>query len=593
MPTIAEAARSPDIVSSAESVVDNEVQAQVAVQELTAEATLNQKIGSAVLPEMPNAHPEVDVATISVSGLIKNCPHYAERYKVDPEGARAEASKTTRQAQEVTAMREQGMSAKEIKAKVLADNLVRATEKAEAAERVEKVEQKPEPIHKESVAPRTTPTEEVQEQFQSGSEVIAAVKISAPEQVIMARHESAKRSPSVETKPSEPDAAQPVVTQPKLLPRTADKQREVELIAELHTERLDDNAERVIAESEQHAHLQVERAYASTEHVNREIEQGRLRYEAAEDVELSSHMTAPEDAEKLQLSLAPDSALTEIEQQAFVEQASDPEAEADRTTFAKEILYGEDELVLSDILSAEFSNTQDEIDLLPVLENAIATAEVPETITWSDVLEEEPEVIYANFVEALRTVTNRDKGEHIPFIEEETAAGVADIVDALFAEADTGDEGTEPMSAITVTVIERLSKLPTEEKEAAVPLVKGIVTVIQNVREMVVDTANPEDIAIAQAELEELGVTLFDQLKIEYEPEDIERFVAVLLRLEFQLPQPEAMEPTTVDLEHDGTHEAKIHFVSTTAGIVAGAEDGLERLFGTFALFSATARQVA
>src|SRR5882762_2687880 len=111
MPTIAEAAPSPNIVLPAGFAVDNEVQAQVAAQELTAEATLNQKIGNAVLPEMPNAHPEVDVATISVDGLIKKCPHYAERYKIDPEGTRAEASETTQRAQEVTTMREQGRSA--------------------------------------------------------------------------------------------------------------------------------------------------------------------------------------------------------------------------------------------------------------------------------------------------------------------------------------------------------------------------------------------------------------------------------------------------------------------------------------------------
>ncbi len=107
-----------------------------------------QRIDGTVLPEMPNSHPEVDAATISVSGLIKNCPHFAEMHKNNPERAKAEAAQTTQKAQEASALREQGLSAKEIKAKMLAENLARAKEKAKAVvvEEKIKVEQKTQPV---------------------------------------------------------------------------------------------------------------------------------------------------------------------------------------------------------------------------------------------------------------------------------------------------------------------------------------------------------------------------------------------------------------------------------------------------------------
>lgn len=86
-------------------------------------------IGSDVMDGMPTAHRDVDPADLSVQGLLRQCDHYREMYEANPEVGEAEATKAVQKAQEVTAMREQGMTAQQIKSKLFADNLLRAKER--------------------------------------------------------------------------------------------------------------------------------------------------------------------------------------------------------------------------------------------------------------------------------------------------------------------------------------------------------------------------------------------------------------------------------------------------------------------------------
>lgn len=126
--------------------------------------TPDQRIDNTVSPEMPSSHPEVNAATISIDGLVKNCPHFAKMHEEDPERATAEANQIVQEVKEDSALRQQGMSDKEIRAKRLADNLARAKEKAEVLAREEKAETRQKPEFKVEVVQGTKPAKPESEQ---------------------------------------------------------------------------------------------------------------------------------------------------------------------------------------------------------------------------------------------------------------------------------------------------------------------------------------------------------------------------------------------------------------------------------------------
>jgi len=221
---------------------------------------------------------------------------------------------------------------------------------------------------------------------------------------------------------------------------------------------------------------------------------------------------------------------------------------------------------------------------LPASEHVASVIEgTPKQITWEDELEAEPMELYDDFVGALHTLIETAT---IPD-NDGTPADVADLLVAneLQDQAVEVRPMLEPVPAITVVVAERLDGYTADEKAEVAPTLQAIMTTVQVVQALETGLATePEVIQTVTAQLEEQIVVLFEQLGIEYEAEDVEQFMRVLLQPDFQPPQTEVTESEEVDLEQDGTHEAKQHFVQAVSDGIADAEHDAERLLGRLTL---------
>lgn len=221
---------------------------------------------------------------------------------------------------------------------------------------------------------------------------------------------------------------------------------------------------------------------------------------------------------------------------------------------------------------------------VPAVDEVISEVEQIEPVSWSDELDKEPLELCEDFTKALQAL--------VTISAEQLSVTTELTIDATEPSIDDKPEN-QPMPAIAVAVAERLDELETDEKEVVSPVPTDIVKTIHLMDMLEAKEAASVVVGTMQAELEELVITFFEQLGIEYEPEDIEHFITVLLRSDFQPPQPEVTELVPVDLEHDGTHEAKIHFTSTTASLIADVEHNLEQLLGTLVLFNTPVREAA
>ena len=210
------------------------------------------------------------------------------------------------------------------------------------------------------------------------------------------------------------------------------------------------------------------------------------------------------------------------------------------------------------------------------------SAEMPpqiETVSWANELDKEPLQIYESFSEALQLLVAMSGEQSL--IEPGSEPTITDENDLVKTNE---TQKVEALPDIAVVVSERFCELEIEDKETVEPILADIVETMHVIEVLKSDEAETEAIETVQMELEELVITLFEHLGIEYEVEDVTRFVATLLRPEFLQPQLEVVEPIAVDLEHDGTHEAKYHF-SQAVGSLADAEDQTQNLLGKLILF--------
>lgn len=160
---------------------------------------------------------------------------------------------------------------------------------------------------------------------------------------------------------------------------------------------------------------------------------------------------------------------------------------------------------------------------------------------WAEVLNQEPAEIYNDFTEALRAF------ENIVLLPED---GGEFLIDHPEAEVQTVPE-------IVGAVANRLDTLELEEKKAVAQILKNIVEAIHGLQLLETQTAELETTEVAEAQLRELCLALFEAIGIEYREQDIEEFMGALLHKDFR--PAETAEPTTgqVDLEYAGTREAK------------------------------------
>lgn len=204
---------------------------------------------------------------------------------------------------------------------------------------------------------------------------------------------------------------------------------------------------------------------------------------------------------------------------------------------------------------------------------------VPERPTWDDVLEKEPAELYSDFTKSLQAMAALPEEPALTFTE---ATGADEPT--VPAPVDSVQE-SQPIPVIAATIAERLAELDTAEKAVVAPVLQEVVRAVRAVDLLITADAEPEAIKTARAELAELVTALCEQLGSEYEPEDIEHLVTMLLRPDFQPPQAE--EAAVVDLEHDGTHEAKLQFAQFVSDGLSGVETAVEQLLGKVVVFYA------
>lgn len=174
-------------------------------------------------------------------------------------------------------------------------------------------------------------------------------------------------------------------------------------------------------------------------------------------------------------------------------------------------------------------------------------------IDWEEELGKDPLELYQDFTDAL-------------FGFEETMATLYlnDEAQEIVGWHVETDEFGEVLSSppIVSKVAERLNDLDTAQKELVAPILQDIVGAIHGIRVLEAKGVNPQAIEAVEAQLRDLCVILFDALGIDYEPEDIDKFMQVMLRPEFR-PVKSTEHTEAIDLTRAGTHEAK-RFIEIT-----------------------------
>lgn len=207
----------------------------------------------------------------------------------------------------------------------------------------------------------------------------------------------------------------------------------------------------------------------------------------------------------------------------------------------------------------------------------VSDIEQIESPRWADEVSKEPLQIYEEFSKALQLLVV-SSNEQVSMEFENEPATTANT------ESETSERSEiEALPEIVITVAERLVELDSEDKQATALLLSDIVTQLDVMTMLVGNETEPEVIETVRAELDELVAALFEQLTIEYTAEDIAGFVVVLLSSDFQPPPPAASDTDNVDLEHDGTREAKLHFWQLAGGLT-DIEDKVQQLLGKLIL---------
>jgi hypothetical protein len=247
-----------------------------------------------------------------------------------------------------------------------------------------------------------------------------------------------------------------------------------------------------------------------------------------------------------------------------------------------EILVYSDQNIAEELSAVEVTS---QVDLVQGQGEKLGN-ESPEEVTWADVLQEEPLVVYADFTEALHTLVTVDE------MVGESDAGRPVMFDEL-DERQPKEEAqlqSGAVPAIALAVVEHLADAVPEEREVVAPALEGVVVALRAVEVLKSEETDPEHGEVAVARLEEQVRVLLEQLGVAYEAEGITRFALLLLRPNFQPVRVDIVEDSLVDIEHDGVHEAKRHITQLVSSGTAKLEDEAERLLGKFVLLRSLTR---
>ncbi len=184
----------------------------------------------------------------------------------------------------------------------------------------------------------------------------------------------------------------------------------------------------------------------------------------------------------------------------------------------------------------------------------------------------EPEAVFQNFTKTLEALV---------------APAPANVLDDAAAfnreapvqEADAEEAIIHEVPPAVTRVVEKLTQLAAEEKDVILPVVIEISALTRELQSL--EEQDAPAIAAIEDKLEELCITLFEQLNIDYTEEDVQLFMQVVTRAEFiQLQTTPLSAP---DLEHEGTREAK-RAATSLSSILAEEEHFLRQMLGRFTL---------
>jgi hypothetical protein len=116
-------------------------------------------------------------------------------------------------------------------------------------------------------------------------------------------------------------------------------------------------------------------------------------------------------------------------------------------------------------------------------------------------------------------------------------------------------DAVEPIPPVCVEVTAKITELDPAPAEIAFAILQEISEKIETVIALRHEE-NGEVALVAEAELEQLCIELFEYLGIEYTPETVMEFVTGIMRVR-QMPEFQSVEPA--DIQDDGTHEDKHH----------------------------------
>lgn len=140
----------------------------------------------------------------------------------------------------------------------------------------------------------------------------------------------------------------------------------------------------------------------------------------------------------------------------------------------------------------------------------------------------------------------------------------------------------QPLSPITMLVAQELAELKGADRLLAIPIIQEIAKVVSSIDRFVTMDDQIKTVEVRENQLEDLCLRLFNAIGIDYDEQDLEQFIQVISHSTYQPSQTVGRE--VIDLEHDGTHEARNKPYSLSGGLT-GAEHRIEQLLGGFVLF--------
>lgn len=177
------------------------------------------------------------------------------------------------------------------------------------------------------------------------------------------------------------------------------------------------------------------------------------------------------------------------------------------------------------------------------IEDTFNQEEVESTYDFNnteDAMTMESEKIYNDFIEILNNLLLPNSLEDSELLPESISYNL-DIKEEMVLET------SEQQPSITTIVADRLKELKNEDKE--------IVSIIDDIKLLENQIADPEKIAEIKVQLKLMITELFELIGINNE-EEITRFLEVILKSNFN-PTKNNTSEETVDLEYNGTREAK------------------------------------